>query len=188
MAVLTFPFGRAAAAVAAAVLVWVAPAGGQPVDPGERALKAAFLYNFTKFVEWPAPALGAATTPFRVCVFVDAPFRREIEAMLAEETVAGRPLRVMTPDGAAVKGCHILYFGAGETERAAELLPLVRDAPVLTVGEGLRFLEQGGAVSFFVDENRVRFDVNKGAVDRARLSVSSKMLRVARQVRSGGRV
>lgn len=188
MALLTRPLRRAGAAVAAAVLVCVPAAGGQPVDPGERALKAAFLYNFTKFVEWPAPALGAAAAPFRVCVFVDPPFRREIEGMLAEETVAGRPLRVVTPDAAAVKSCHILYFGARETERAAELLPLVRDAPVLTVGEGPRFLEQGGAVSFFVDDNRVRFDVNKGAVDRARLSVSSKMLRVARQVRGGGRV
>lgn len=185
MALLTGSGGRAVAALAAALLAFGPAARAQPPDPGERTLKAAFLYNFTKFVEWPAPALGAAAAPFRVCVFADASFRREIDAMLAGEMVAGHALRVTTPEPSAVKGCHIVYFGAGQTERAAEVLPVLRNAPVLTVGEGVRFLEQGGAVSFLREDNRVRFDVNKDAVDRAGLAVSSKMLRVARHVRAG---
>ena len=160
---------------------------GQTPLSGEKAIKAAFLYNFTKFVEWPQTAFSDASAPFRVCVFVDAGFRRDVEEMLKGETIAGRTLRVVTPEANEIKGCHLAYFGSGDADRSAQVLSAMRGVPVLTVGEGSRFLQQGGVISFVLEDNRVRFDVNKQAVDRAGLTVSSKLLRVARNVEDGMR-
>jgi hypothetical protein len=158
---------------------------GQAPQSGEKAVKAAFLYNFTKFVEWPQSAFSDASAPFRVCVFVDPTFRHDVEEMLTGETISGRPLRVITPEPSDVKGCHLAYFGAGDADRRAPVLAAMRGVPILTVGEGARFLQQGGLISFVLEDNRVRFDVNKSAVDRAGLTVSSKLLRVARNVEDG---
>jgi hypothetical protein len=155
---------------------------GQVPQTGEKAVKAAFLYNFTKFVDWPQSAFTDAAAPFRVCVFVDVGFRRDVEEMLKGETIGGRPPRVVTPEPNDIKGCHLAYFGSGDADRSAQMLAAMRGVPVLTVGEGSRFLQQGGVISFVLEDNRVRFDVNKRAVDRAGLTVSSKLLRVARHV------
>jgi hypothetical protein len=170
----------------ATVLLCAASPAAQPVDHGEKAVKAAFLYNFTKFVQWPAGAFESGVAPFRVCVFTDPAFRQEIEAMLAGETVGGRPIQVLTPGAAEARGCHLAYFAAAQAERAGALMPALRQAPVLTVGEGPAFLERGGQISFVLENNRVRFDVNKLAVDRTGLTVSSKLLRVARHVTTPG--
>ena len=159
----------------------------QTPQPGEKAIKAAFLYNFTKFVEWPQSAFSDAAAPFRVCVFGDAGFRHDVEEMLKGETIGGRALSVVTPDANEIKGCHLAYFGPGDAERSAQVLAAMRGVPILTVGEGARFLQQGGVISFVLEDNRVRFDVNKRAVDRAGLTVSSKLLRVARNVDNGQR-
>jgi len=184
MALLT-PGRTRTRAVLSGILVMLAAASAVPAQtpqPGEKAVKAAFLYNFTKFVEWPQSAFSDATAPFRVCVFGDAAFRHDVEEMLTGETIAGRPLRVITPEAGDIKGCHLAYFGSADGDRSAQVLAAMRGVPVLTVGEGRRFLQQGGVISFVLEDNRVRFDVNKRAVDRAGLTVSSKLLRVARNV------
>lgn len=176
------------ARLAVAALAWLAcaaPARAQPPEAGANAVKAAFLYNFTKFVEWPANAFEGPRSPFRVCVFADAAFRRDLEGMLAGESVGARPVTV-SADPREVRGCHVAYFGTAAMERASQLLPSLRQTPVLTVGEGPRFLEQGGLIAFALEQNRVRFDVNKAAMDRSGLVVSSKLLRVARHVNTAG--
>jgi uncharacterized protein DUF4154 len=183
MAFLTSARARRAAAQAAALLMLCAALHAQAPVAGEKTVKAAFLYNFTKFVAWPPSAFEGTSRAFTVCVFADPAFGRDIEDMLAGETVAGRPLRVVRPEGEDARGCHMAYFAGADAERA---LRAVRQAPVLTVGEGTRFLEQGGLISFVLEDNRVRFDVNKRAVDSAGLTISSKLLRVARNVDTGG--
>ena len=185
MALLRGLLARGVAITAIACLVASAPAAAQPPDSGENAVKAAFLYNFTKFVEWPANAFEGTSSPFRVCVFADGGFRRELEAMLGGESVGARRVMVSV-EPRDVRGCHVAYFGAGAAERAAQVLPSLRQMPVLTVGEGSRFFEQGGLIAFALDQNRVRFDVNKTAMDRSGLVVSSKLLRVARHVNTAG--
>jgi hypothetical protein len=184
MALLTRGRGLLAAALAAALLP--SSLRAQP-EPGEKAIKAAFLYNFTKFVEWPDSASAKLPGGFRVCVFSDPQFRRELEAMLTGEAVGNKTLEVITPGPNDVRSCHVVFFSASEAERAGQLLPALKQSPVLTVGEGPRFLAQGGLISFVVEDNRVRFDVNKAGIDRAKLTVSSKLLRVARHVETGGR-
>jgi hypothetical protein len=178
MAVLTRSRFAAAALLAACSLLRP-PLAAQQREAGETALKAAFLYNFTKYVEWPAAAF-AKQGQFRVCVFADPAFTREIEAILAGERVGSRTVRVIAPDFSEVRSCHLAYFA--DADRGAQLVAGLRQAPVLTVGEGPRFLEQGGIISFVLEDDRVRFDINRRGVDRAGLTISSKLLRVARHV------
>lgn len=155
----------------------------QSTPAGESDVKAAFLLNFTKFIGWPATAFEGTTDVFRVCVFAEPTFVQSVQRMLQGETVRGRPIQVETPYSAErARSCHIAYFAQSSVDHAAGLLPTLRQVPVLTVGESRRFLAQGGALAFVLDDNRVRFDVNKKAVERAGLTISSKLLRVARKV------
>ena len=184
MAFLGLPSTRVAAVALALCLACPPGARAQQPEAGESTLKAAFLYNFTRYVHWPASAFGGGDAPFQVCVFAPAPFRREVEGMLAGETVGGRPIRILT-EPADVRRCHVAYFGPENADRFARMQASLRQSPVLTVGDGRRFLELGGLISFVLEENRVRFDVNKGGFDRAGLTISSKLLRVARHVGAG---
>ena len=163
----------------AALLGMAAPLAAQRPE-AEDALKAAYLYNFTKFIDWPESAFVGTTAPFTVCVFADDRFRREVQAALHDEKVRGRPIELAPATTDDLKLCHLAYFNAAEAERHSKRLPELRMAPVLTVGEGLRFLEQGGLVAFVIEQDRVRFSVSRRAADAAGLNVSSKLLRVAR--------
>jgi hypothetical protein len=168
------------AAWAAALLLVSAAPSNQP-EADEAQVKAAFLYNFTKFVDWPDSAFTAPSSPFVVCVFADANFRKKIEATLHGEQVRGRAITVAPPDPQDVRACHLLYFSLAESERQARILPGLRQTPVLSVGEGRRFLEQGGLIAFLIENDRVRFAISKRGADAAGLTVKSQLLRVARQ-------
>ena len=186
MAVLTPRFlVRAAAAVVATVLT-LAPVRAQQSQAGEHALKAAFLYNFTKFIDWPDSAFTGSTAPFQVCVLADEAFRRAVENILQGEEKRGHRFAVSVPQSTDnVRTCHLMYFGVEEGERWAARLPALRQTPVLTVGEGPRFLDRGGLIAFLLVGDRVRFDIRKQGAEQAGLNVSAKLLRVARQVVQG---
>jgi hypothetical protein len=168
------------AAGAAALLLVSATASSQP-EADEGRVKAAFLYNFTKFIEWPDSAFATPSSPFVVCVFADADFRRKLEATLQGEQVQGRTISVAPPEPQDVRACHMLYFSMEASERQALILPGLRQSPVLSVGEGRRFLAQGGLIAFLIENDRVRFAISKRGADTAGLSVKSQLLRVARQ-------
>lgn len=159
-------------------------AAQSPQPSLENDVRAVFLYNFTKFVEWPPPS--QPDEPFRVCALADTAFIATLDRTIAGESVGGRPLvraEVRSIDEA--RRCAMLYVGSGHREQAAPLLAAVRDLPVLTVGEGPSFVKQGGAIGFLLENNRVRFDINQRAVQRSGLKASSKLLRVARNVEGG---
>jgi len=181
------------AAGCAAGGLWLAAAGAlraAPPRPLEYEVKAAFLFNFAKFVEWPPDAFREHD-PLTICIFGEDPFGAVLDGTLAGETLAGRPLQARRTDRPGeLRSCQIVFIGQAERERVPEVLASLRGANVLTVGESDRFAEQGGMVRFFVEANRVRFEVNLDALERTRLVVSSKLLRVARVVRpesKGGR-
>ena len=148
----------------------------------ENDVKAAFLFNFTKFVDWPPGAFEDPASPIRVCVVADAAFVASVDRIILGETVRGRPLRRVVPEAGELRRCHVLYVGAAETGRAARLLAPLGSAPVLSVGESPQFLDEGGAIAFILVNDRVRFEVNLAAANRAGLTVSSKLLRVAREI------
>lgn len=175
-------FRRVLAVLAAVLALGVRPALQTP-DTLENDVKAAFLFNFTKFVDWPEAAFEGTSDPLRMCVVADAAFTASVDRIIAGETVRGRPLRRVVPDASELPRCHVLYVGTAETDQADKLLSSVGRAPVLTVGETSRFMAHGGAIAFVVVNGRVRFDVHLRNAERAGLTISSKLLRVARDIK-----
>lgn len=162
----------------------VAPAATAATRSPEYTLKAAFLFNFVKFVDWPADTFADEKSPFSLCVLGgEDPFDGSLDELVANEAVNGRPIAVRRKTrGADLRTCHLLFIDRTERERQAEILASLRGSPVLTVGETDRFLAEGGLFNFFLEANRVRFEVNLPAVERTPLKVSSKLLRLARVV------
>lgn len=150
---------------------------------GEYEVKAAFLYNFAKFVEWPAEALGGAGEPLVICVLGEDPFGDSLDAVVRGETMNGRPLTIhRTRDLGDLSDCHVLFLPRAERERLPEVLSVLRGKSVLITGEGDGFLTRGGMIRFVLEESRVRFEINRDAAERSGLKLSSKLLRLARAV------
>ena len=158
-----------------------ARAAGQSAP--EHEVKAAFLFNFTKFVTWPE-GVPRGTDPFRICVVADGTATSAVERIMAGETVNGRATQTLVPASAdQARGCHVLYVSRDSGERGATAMAAVRGMPVLTVGDGQGFLDRGGMIQFVLEEGRVRFHVHQRRATDSGLTISSRMLRVARDVR-----
>lgn len=170
----------AALAGAIGVLAPFVPTAQETIEPD---VKATFLYNFTRFIEWPGQATPDSA-PFRLCVVADATMEQAISRAVEGEVVNGRLLVMALPQAPQdAVGCHILFVGRSEQRRAATLLAAVRDLPVLSVGDSPDFLEHGGTIQFLLVDNRVRFDVSLPSAQRANLKFSANLLRVARTVK-----
>jgi len=163
------------------LLLLVLALGGAPVTVAAQAevsteyrVKAAFLYNFVKFVEWPAPA---ASGPLTICAAGRNPFGTVLADTVRGELVNGRPLQarvILSPDA----GCHVVFVARGAATSA--YLNAARNRPVLTVGESDGFIEQGGIANFYIDRGNVRFEINPEAAQRADLRISARLLQLAR--------
>jgi hypothetical protein len=175
---------RGVAIVATWASVYPTLASGQRTTTAEDDIKAAFLFNFTQFVEWPAAADSAA--PFRICVVAEPAFGAAVDRTIAGESVGHRPIVRSTPASPeAARDCQILFVGRQEAERLDRWLSTIKGLPVLVVGESRPAWERGAYINFVLENNRVKFDVNKDNATRAGLSISSKLLRVARTVTGG---
>jgi hypothetical protein len=154
------------------------PAGDEGSSATEQGVKAAFLLNFTKFVEWPAASeQSRANEDFLVCVLGESSIATALEGIFKGETAGGRKVAVrrLAKPG---EYCEVLFI-PGTERNQAEVLRQAGPG-VLTVGEAPSFLQDGGVIRFVVEDRRVRFDVNRGAAERASLRISSRLLRVAR--------
>jgi hypothetical protein len=140
-------------------------------------VKAAFLYNFVKFVEWPATS--SQTGPVALCVLGKDPFDGELERATEGKTVNGRSLVVRrVNDATSAQSCQVLFVSASEAARAPEVMKRVAGWSVLTVSDIDRFSDLGGIINFLMDGQRVRFRINQGAAERASLRISSKLLQL----------
>jgi hypothetical protein len=150
----------------------------------ETDVKATFVFQFSRYAEWPAATTAAhRQVPFKVCTVSDGTFDRSLNKVLEGETFSGRPMVHKVLDGLEeAKGCQILYIGDIEPERARSLLAAVDGQPVLTVGEGPDFLKWGGQIRLVRDDKRVRFDVNLTAARQNNIVLRSQLLRIARKV------
>jgi hypothetical protein len=156
----------------------------------EYRIKAAFLFNFAHYVEWPPDTFKDADSPLTYCIVGDDPFEGVLDQSLNAKSVGTRPLRVQhlkPPEN--FQGCQILFIGAIEKKRISEILETLKQAPVLVVGESSHFVQQGGTVGFLSEENTVRFEVNLDAAQRAGLNISATLLSVAKTVidKAGGK-
>lgn len=170
-------------AVLAGIIGAMSPGAVIAQETLEQDVKATFLFNFTRFIEWPGQAT-AGSAPFRLCVLADPLMEQAISRAVQGEVVHGRPLVMTIPQNEQdAAGCHILFVSRSEQFRASVILAAVRDLPVLSVGDSPDFLDQGGTIQFLLVENRVRFDVSLPSAQRANLKFSSNLLRVARTVK-----
>lgn len=165
------------------VLIGTFPKSAPSAD--ERSLeyqvKAAFLLNFTKFIEWPNEAFTNERSPIAMCILGDDPFGSSLDQIVEGESVNGHKLAVVRLQQApAPKSCQVLFIG--RSEKDTKILTGLGTG-VLTVGESAGFLRGGGMIAFVVENRRVRFDINQTAVEAGQLKISSKLLTVARSVR-----
>ncbi len=150
----------------------------------EYQVKAAFLFNFTKFIEWPAEKAGPAGAPIVIGVFGSNPFGDSLAATVRGRKVNGRPIQVRhVGDRADVPGVHVLFVPASQTRAAAGLGDAMRRGSVLGVGESPGFLDAGGSIAFGLEADKVRFDIDLRSAEAARLKTSAQLLKLARTVR-----
>jgi hypothetical protein len=160
-----------------------AGAGGQSVD--EYHLKAAFLFNFVKFVDWPATAFKTPEAPFTICVLGHDPFGPALTDAVAGKVVAGRGIEVKgISDVRQGRYCQVLFVGSADTKALASILRETSAACTLTVGDSKDFAAKGGVIGFIFDGSKVRFEINLDAAEQEGLRISSKLLSLARLVRS----
>jgi hypothetical protein len=174
-------FGHVLAMLAVTPLAASATA---PADrASESAVRAALVYNFAKFTEWP-PNRIAPGELLTLCVADDSSMADELEELVANRTVGQRGLMVRRVRlDQSLLTCHLLYAHGLDAKRTARLLELVGSAPILTLSDYDEFARIGGIANFFVDGGRIRFAINVAAVQRARLQVSSKLLVLAKVVK-----
>ncbi len=147
----------------------------------EYQVKAAYLYNFVKFIEWPAAARRGTLT---ICIAGGNPFGGALDDIVRGESINGRAIAARAIGGPQ-PGCDVVFVPRGVT--AADYLRAARTAPVLTVGESPDFVTQGGIINFVRDAGMIRFEIDRDAAARAGLQISSRLLRLAREPERTGR-
>lgn len=173
-------------AIALATLLSLAaatPTRAQANPSVEYQVKAAFLFNFAKFVEWPSDAFPSDKSPITLCVFKHDPFGTTLDEVTRGKTINNREVLARRinelPD---LKSCQLVFVSSVEDNRLSEVLSSLKGTSAIVVGEGETFAERGGGIQFFLEANKLRFAVNVDAVHRARLAVSSKLLVLAKIV------
>lgn len=154
--------------------------GDQPSAAPEYEIKAAFVYNLTKFVEWPAEPPTSDGNPIVLGVLGPNPFGDALERAVAGKTIAGRRIDVRYfSRGERITKVHLLFVTEAAKDDLRALPPQVTQAPVLLVSDMPGFLQRGGMVMLFTDQNRIKFSVNLDTTQRARLALSAKLLQLA---------
>lgn len=178
----------AAAMLFAAAIIAQVPAGADAEHDREYEVKAAFIYNFAKYVEWPAGSFDHTDAPFVIGVVGADPFGGRLDRAVTGKTINGHPFQVKRIRwGAEMKECHILFVSASEKNRVSQLGAALQGASVFSVGDCAGFASHGGIAGFIMEQGRVRFEINAEAAKRSHLVVSSKLLALAKIVTDSGR-
>lgn len=155
-------------------------AKGQSSSPEEYQVKAVFLYNFTRFIEWPATSFNSSSSPFVIGIIGGNPFGSFLEEAIKDESVGMHKIIIRHySDFNLIGDCHILFINYKDKEMIKQTLAAVKDKNILTVNEWQRFVEIGGMVQFINEGNRIKLIINNNAVKSARMQASSKLLSVA---------
>jgi hypothetical protein len=160
------------------------PVQAQISSAEEYKLKLAFLYNFAKFVDWPADSFPSPQAELNICVVGRDPFDNDLEQQVSERSVNGHRYathRVRPSDD--LNACHIIFLPASSDNSLPVVLRQLEGSPAITVGESAGFASRGGTVNFVMEGTRLRFEVNLSASQRARSRISSRLLSLARIVR-----
>jgi len=158
------------------------PAGAAGAAAADVAVKAAFLYNFAKFADWPALAAG---TPIAVCVVGDDRLASALVETVRGQVLSGHALEVAPrQDAAQWRACHLLFIADVEVRRSAAGLESLRSLPVLTISDGKDFAQATGIMELFVEAGRMRFAINLDTAEASGLRLSSRLLGLAKIIRN----
>ena len=150
----------------------------------EYLVKAAFLFNFTKFVDWPSESFKDNAAPIKLYILGDDPFGEALDT-IRDKTVKGRRLVIKRCQKVEeLEGAHLLFISASEKGRVNQILQSLKNTPVLTISETERFGQMGGIINFITVENKVQFEINSEQAQQNKLKISSQLLKLARIVRS----
>ena len=176
---------------AGALALLLSIAGGcwvsaQTNPTSEYQVKAAFLFHFAQFVDWPPEAFKDAASPLTYCTAGEDPFHGALDASLNGKMIGARAVRVIHfRQVQEIQGCQIVFLGTPEKKLISAMLANLRASPILTVGESEDFVQGGGMIGFFLEGNKVRFDINLDAAERAKLKISARLLALAKIVVGG---
>jgi hypothetical protein len=149
----------------------------------EPQVKALFLFNFAKYIEWPSASFATPNAPITIGIVGSNPCVEPLQKTVEGKLVAGRPISVRQCDKPEdFYKCQILFISASEKKRQPEILNQLGDKPVLTVGESEQFARQGGMIGFVKKEGKVRLEINLNPARQAKLEISSRLLSVADSV------
>ena len=150
----------------------------------EYQLKAAFVYNFAKFIEWPPSSFPTASSPFVIGVTGRTALTTALETAVTNRKINGRAIVIKAVETIeATRGTHLLFVAASEDKRLREFVPVLSPAQILTIGESEAFAKEGGIINFVLEGDKCRFDINVDAAERAQLKISAQLLKLARNVR-----
>lgn len=156
------------------------PAKPLYAQAGEYELKAAFLYNFTQFIQWPESAFSAPDSPFQLCIVGEDPFGRILDETVTSEFVNRHPIVVRRiQEVENTTACHMIFVAQKTAIPFEAVLQTIGERPVLVVGELPDFAEKGGTIAFHVVNRRIQLAVNLAAARMANLKISSKLLRLS---------
>lgn len=158
---------------------------GQTPASKEYQIKAAFLFNFVQFVEWPPTAFTNTAAPFRIGILGDNPFGQSLEDIVRNETIRNRPLVIKYSRRVEdMDDCQIIFISKSEKGRLAEVLSRLNSREKLTVSEIEGFARRGGMINFYLEGNKVRFEINPEAAQREGLKMSSQLLSLGKIIKS----
>lgn len=153
----------------------------QTATSQEYQVKAAFLFNFAQYTQWPSNSFPEATSPLVIGIIGNDPFGAMLDELVRGEKVNGHPLVVQRYRHVEeIKACHILFTSESERKRVEDLFAQTKGRSILTVGDTEPFVRQGGMVRFYTESGKIRFEINVEATKQSHLEVSSRLLRLAR--------
>jgi hypothetical protein len=156
---------------------------GEAASSGEYQVKAAFLYNLARFVDWPAAKFRSPDSPLLIGVMGDNPFDEDLVRLVANKMVDRHPIGVVAVnDPAGAARCHVVFFSRSMKQSFDQLLPALGEAHVLTVSDIEKFARRHGMVGLVLENERVKLEISPKAAAAAGLTLSSQLLRIARLV------
>jgi len=167
-----------------AMLIWGPNVSAESMQSKEYLIKAAFLYNFIKFVDWPSESFKNDAAPINLYVLGDDPFGEALDTIRGKRVKGRRLVIKQVRRVEQIEGAHLLFISTSEKGRVKQILKSLADAPVLTISEMEGFGQNGGIINFITVDNKIQFEINSEKAEQHKLRISSQLLKLARIVRS----
>jgi len=160
----------------------------QKASPSEYEIKAAMIYRFAQFLEWPTNLFETSQSPLHICIAGADPFGNSIDLVLKDQRIGTRNLLILRhPQTATATNCHLIFISGGQAAETEKLMALLKARPVLTIGEDEDFAKKGGHIRLYLQDNKLRFDINLAAMERSGLKMHSQVMKLATRITLDGK-